>query len=128
MPLTRSFRYYSCSAERAVGLDWRCRRFVFITDSTCQSRGLSGSLHCSVSLSLNGVVMVNAINQLLGGGQHLEQAVFEGALSRLRAVLMTASIAALGLIPMVLATGVGAEVQRPLATVNTWEDCFHLPS
>jgi len=66
---------------------------------------------------LNGVVMVNAINQLLDGGQNLDQAVFEGALSRLRPVLMTASIAALGLIPMLLANGVGAEVQRPLATV-----------
>jgi cobalt-zinc-cadmium resistance protein CzcA len=61
--------------------------------------------------------MVNAINQLLEGGRELDQAVFEGALSRLRPVLMTASIAALGLIPMLLATGVGAEVQRPLATV-----------
>ena len=66
---------------------------------------------------LNGVVMVNAINQLLEGGQDPDQAVFEGALSRLRPVLMTASIAALGLIPMLLANGVGAEVQRPLATV-----------
>ena len=66
---------------------------------------------------LNGVVMVNAINQLLDGGQEMDQAVFEGALSRLRPVLMTASIAALGLIPMLLAGGVGAEVQRPLATV-----------
>ena len=66
---------------------------------------------------LNGVVMVNAINQLLEGGQNMGQAVFEGALSRLRPVLMTASIAALGLIPMLLANGVGAEVQRPLATV-----------
>jgi cobalt-zinc-cadmium resistance protein CzcA len=66
---------------------------------------------------LNGVVMVNAINQLLEGGQNLDRAVFEGARSRLRPVLMTASIAALGLIPMLLANGVGAEVQRPLATV-----------
>jgi len=66
---------------------------------------------------LNGLVMVNAINQLLEGGQDPDQAVFEGALSRLRPVLMTASIAALGLIPMLLANGVGAEVRRPLATV-----------
>jgi cobalt-zinc-cadmium resistance protein CzcA len=43
--------------------------------------------------------------------------VFEGAVSRLRPVLMTAFIAALGLVPMLLATGVGSEVQRPLATV-----------
>ena len=66
---------------------------------------------------LNGVVMVNAINQRLLGGAAPDIAVFEGALSRLRPVLMTASIAALGLIPMLLATGVGSEVQRPLATV-----------
>ena len=66
---------------------------------------------------LNGVVMVNAINQRYEGGVDLKQSVFEGALSRLRPVLMTASIAALGLIPMLLATGVGSEIQRPLATV-----------
>ncbi len=66
---------------------------------------------------LNGVVMVNAINQNLEAGEPLREAVFRGALSRLRPVLMTASIAALGLIPMLLATGVGSEVQRPLATV-----------
>ncbi len=66
---------------------------------------------------LNGVVMVNAINQRLCSGIEVNKAVFEGALSRLRPVLMTASIAALGLIPMLLATGVGSEVQRPLATV-----------
>ena len=66
---------------------------------------------------LNGVVMVNSINQRLAGGLPAQEAVFEGALSRLRPVLMTASIAALGLIPMLLASGVGSEVQRPLATV-----------
>ncbi len=66
---------------------------------------------------LNGVVMVNAINQRLLGGTNADEAVFEGALSRLRPVLMTASIAALGLIPMLLSSGVGSEVQRPLATV-----------
>ena len=66
---------------------------------------------------LNGVVMVNAINQLVSDGVVLQEAVFRGALSRLRPVLMTAAIAALGLIPMLLATGVGSEIQRPLATV-----------
>lgn len=66
---------------------------------------------------LNGVVMVNAINQRFEGGLDIQQSVFEGALSRLRPVLMTASIAALGLIPMLLATGIGSEIQRPLATV-----------
>lgn len=66
---------------------------------------------------LNGVVLVNAINQNKQGGLPTEEAVFVGALSRLRPVLMTAFITALGLIPMLLARGVGAEIQRPLATV-----------
>ncbi len=66
---------------------------------------------------LNGVVMVNAINQNLEAGEDMRTAVFNGALSRLRPVLMTAAIAALGLIPMLLSHGVGSEVQRPLATV-----------
>jgi len=66
---------------------------------------------------LNGVVLVNAINQRVQGGKDINLAIYHGALSRLRPVLMTASIAALGLIPMLMATGVGSEVQRPLATV-----------
>ncbi len=66
---------------------------------------------------LNGVVMVNAINLLVETGLKIEDAIFNGALSRLRPVLMTASIAALGLVPMLLASGIGSEVQRPLATV-----------
>ncbi len=66
---------------------------------------------------LNGVVLINSINRHAFGGVPVEEAVLEGALSRLRPVLMTASIAALGLIPMLLSRGVGSEVQRPLATV-----------
>ncbi len=66
---------------------------------------------------LNGVVMVEAINGRLRDGEALDVAVSEGALSRLRPVLMTALTSMLGLIPMLLATGVGSEVQRPLATV-----------
>ena len=66
---------------------------------------------------LNGVVMVNSINIRLEGGTPLQASVFEGALSRLRPVLMTAVTTALGLIPMLLSHGVGSEVQRPLATV-----------
>lgn len=67
---------------------------------------------------LNGVVMVSAINRLRTEGKlKVEQAVREGALQRLRPVLMTALVAALGFIPMALNTGIGAEVQRPLATV-----------
>lgn len=66
---------------------------------------------------LNGVVLVNAINQNVEDGMETKEAVFLGSLSRLRPVLMTAFIAALGLIPMLLARGVGSEIQRPLATV-----------
>ncbi len=66
---------------------------------------------------LNGVVMVNSINIRLEGSSPVRTAVFEGALSRLRPVLMTAVTTALGLIPMLLSHGVGSEVQRPLATV-----------
>lgn len=66
---------------------------------------------------LNGVVLVEAINGRLRDGDPLDTAVREGALSRLRPVLMTALTSMLGLIPMLLATGVGSEVQRPLATV-----------
>ncbi len=66
---------------------------------------------------LNGVVMVNAINQNIEAGEAMQDAVYQGALSRLRPVLMTAAIAALGLIPMLLSHGVGSEAQRPLATV-----------
>lgn len=66
---------------------------------------------------LNGLVMVTRINQLASQGLPLVQAVREGSLSRLRPVLMTALVAALGFVPMALATGTGAEVQKPLATV-----------
>lgn len=66
---------------------------------------------------LNGVVMVNAINQNLVGGMPPAAAILEGAVSRLRPVLMTAFTTMLGLAPLLYATGVGSEVQRPLATV-----------
>ena len=66
---------------------------------------------------LNGVVMVESINQRIQDGLNVDAAVFEGAVSRLRPVLMTAITSALGLIPMLLSTGVGAEIQKPLASV-----------
>ena len=66
---------------------------------------------------LNGVVMVESINQRVSAGDSKDKAVFEGAVSRLRPVLMTALTSMLGLIPMLLSTGIGAEIQKPLATV-----------
>lgn len=66
---------------------------------------------------LNGVVLVSFIRRLLDEGMDLDGAIREGALTRLRAVLMTALVASLGFVPMALNVGTGAEVQRPLATV-----------
>jgi cobalt-zinc-cadmium resistance protein CzcA len=66
---------------------------------------------------LNGVVMISYFNELREEGLAVCQAVFQGAMTRLRPVLMTAFVASLGFVPMALATGPGAEVQRPLATV-----------
>jgi cobalt-zinc-cadmium resistance protein CzcA len=66
---------------------------------------------------INGIVLVSFIRNLLREGQPLEEAIVTGALTRLRPVLMTALVASLGFVPMAFNTGVGAEVQRPLATV-----------
>jgi cobalt-zinc-cadmium resistance protein CzcA len=66
---------------------------------------------------LNGVVMVSYFNQLANQGMAIAQVVIEGAKRRLRPVLMTASIAAFGLVPLLFATGPGSEIQRPLAIV-----------
>ena len=66
---------------------------------------------------LNGVVMVESINLRIADGLAVADAVFDGAVSRLRPVLMTALTSALGLIPMLMSNGVGAEIQKPLASV-----------
>ena len=66
---------------------------------------------------LNGVVMLSFIKQLREEGRSLEDAIREGALTRLRPVLMTALVASLGFVPMALNVGIGSEVQRPLASV-----------
>ena len=66
---------------------------------------------------LNGLVMVTFINALRAGGAELDEAIVEGSVTRLRPVLMTALVASLGFVPMALASGAGAEVQKPLATV-----------
>jgi cobalt-zinc-cadmium resistance protein CzcA len=66
---------------------------------------------------LNGLVMVAFIRELRKQGSSLDASIIEGALTRLRPVLMTALVASLGFIPMALNTGIGSEVQRPLATV-----------
>ncbi|CAM3885964.1 MULTISPECIES: efflux RND transporter permease subunit [Bordetella] len=71
---------------------------------------------CGVAV-LNGLVLLSFIRSMREAGRSVDQAVREGAISRLRPVLMTALVASLGFVPMAIATGTGAEVQRPLATV-----------
>lgn len=87
-------------------------------------RGMPFSISAAVGLIalsgvavLNGLVMVSRINQLVREGYEQDQAIWDGALSRLRPVLMTALVASLGFVPMAIASGAGAEVQKPLATV-----------
>ena len=72
---------------------------------------------------LNGVVMVSYFNQLRALGMPMDEVVVHGALRRLRPVLMTAGIAAFGLIPLLFATGPGSEIQRPLAVVGVGGLC-----
>lgn len=66
---------------------------------------------------LNGLVLISAINTRLADGVEAATAIIDGAMERLRPVLMTALVASLGFVPMAIATGTGAEVQKPLATV-----------
>jgi len=66
---------------------------------------------------LNGLVMVSFIRDMQSGGAGLRDSIIDGAVTRLRPVLMTALVASLGFVPMALNTGIGSEVQRPLATV-----------
>lgn len=66
---------------------------------------------------LNGIMLISFINQLRREGRNVRDAVVEGTLTRLRPKLMTALVASLGFVPMAIASGAGAEVQRPLATV-----------
>jgi cobalt-zinc-cadmium resistance protein CzcA len=87
-------------------------------------RGIPFSISAAVGLIalsgiavLNGLVMVSFIGDLRVQGRPLEEAIVEGALTRVRPVMMTALVAALGFVPMAINTGIGSEVQRPLATV-----------
>jgi cobalt-zinc-cadmium resistance protein CzcA len=87
-------------------------------------RGLTFSISAGIGFIalfgvavLNGLVLVSSIEKLVTDGHSVEEAVELGATQRLRPVLTTALVASLGFLPMALATGAGAEVQRPLATV-----------
>ena len=91
--------------------------FLWARDIPFSISAAVGFIALSGVAVLNGLVMITFINKLREDGQPLEEAVMSGAIARLRPVLMTALVASLGFLPMMLATGRGAEVQRPLATV-----------
>lgn len=86
-------------------------------------RGIPFSISAAVGFTavsgiavLNGLVLISAIRKRLEDGLPAEAAVIEGAVERVRPVLMTALVASLGVVLMAIATGIGAEVQKPLAT------------
>ncbi len=90
---------------------------LYLRDIPMSISAAVGFIALSGVAVLNGLVMLSSIRGLRDEGMGLEEAVNTGALTRLRPVLMTALVASLGFIPMALATGTGADVQRPLATV-----------
>lgn len=90
---------------------------LWLTDIPLSISAGVGFIALSGVAVLNGLVMITFINNLRAEGSTFNEAIREGALTRLRPILMTALVASFGFIPMAIATGVGAEVQRPLATV-----------
>ncbi len=90
---------------------------LWIRDIPISISAAVGFIALSGVAVLNGLVMVTFINKLREEGRTVEESIIEGAVTRLRPVLMTALVASLGFLPMALATGTGAEVQKPLATV-----------
>ncbi len=90
---------------------------LYLRDIPLSITAAVGFIALSGVAVLNGLVMISFIRNLREEGASLDYAIREGALTRLRPVLMTALVASLGFVPMAIATGTGAEVQRPLATV-----------
>jgi len=90
---------------------------LWLRDMTFSISSAVGFIALSGVAVLNGLVMLTFIRQLIASGVPRQEAIYRGALTRLRPVLMTALVASLGFVPMAIATGTGAEVQKPLATV-----------
>src|SRR6266536_344599 len=90
---------------------------LWLRDMTFSSTAAVGLIAVSDVAVLNGLVMLSFIKQLIEQGATKHDAIVRGALTRLRPVVMTALVASLGFVPMAIATGTGAEVQKPLATV-----------
>lgn len=91
--------------------------FLVLRDIPFSISAAVGFIALSGIAILNGLVMVSFIRDLIHDGLSVEKAIIQGALTRLRPVITTALVASLGFVPMALNTGIGSEVQRPLATV-----------
>src|SRR3546814_543679 len=90
---------------------------LFVTGQDLSGPSAIGFIAVFGVAMLNGIVLIGFLNELRDKGRSVRDAVIQGTALRLRPVLMTASVAILGLVPMLLSSGVGAETQRPLATV-----------
>jgi len=90
---------------------------LWLRDMTFSISAAVGFIALSGIAVLNGLVMLTLIRQLIAQGVSKREAILRGALTRLRPVVITALVASLGFVPMAIATGTGAEVQKPLATV-----------
>jgi len=90
---------------------------LWLRDMTFSISAAVGFIALSGIAVLNGLVMLTLIKQLVAEGVPKREAILQGALTRLRPVVITALVASLGFVPMAIATGTGAEVQKPLATV-----------
>ncbi len=90
---------------------------LYLRDIPLSISAAVGFIALSGVAVLNGLVMISFIRNLLAQGKSIDLAIEEGSMSRLRPILITALVASLGFVPMAIATGTGAEVQRPLATV-----------
>ena len=90
---------------------------LFARDLPLSISAAVGFIALSGIAVLNGIVLLSFVRQLRAEGRELMQAIYEGASTRLRPVMMTALVASLGFVPMAISVGAGAEVQRPLATV-----------
>jgi cobalt-zinc-cadmium resistance protein CzcA len=90
---------------------------LFARDLPLSISAAVGFIALSGIAVLNGIVLLSFVRQLRTEGRELMQAIYEGASTRLRPVMMTALVASLGFVPMAISVGAGAEVQRPLATV-----------
>jgi cobalt-zinc-cadmium resistance protein CzcA len=90
---------------------------LWLRDMSFSVSAAVGFITLSGVAVLNGLVMLGSIKQLIEDGMSFRMALYQGAMTRLRPVVMTGLVAALGFVPMALATGTGAEVQKPLATV-----------